>query len=195
MATRERFLSSYDGAPPPWDIGRPQTDLVRALDEIALSGSVLDLGCGTGENALELARRGLDVWGLDSTPQALRAAEKKRDERGLTATFVLGDALDLAPLARTFDAVLDCGLFHVIDEDERRRYVGELPRVLRRGGRLLMMGFATNTRGRGPRGYSTEELRAYFAEGFREIWIREVAFEDTLSPDGQPAWLSLFVRE
>lgn len=194
MATRERFTSSYDGEPPPWDIGRPQPDLVKVFDELALGGSVLDLGCGTGENVLELARRGLTAWGLDATPKAIKAAEQKRDERGLTATFVLCDALDLAPLARTFDTVLDCGLFHVIDDEERIRYVAELPKVLRRGGRLLMIGFATNHRGRGPRGYSAEELRRCFAEGFEELWIRETRFEDSLSPEGQPALMSLFLR-
>jgi ubiquinone/menaquinone biosynthesis C-methylase UbiE len=196
MATRERFLAMYDGAPPPWDIGRPQPDLVAAFDELGLTGSVLDLGCGTGENALELARRGLDVWGLDSTPAAIAAAEKKRDARGLSATFVVGDALDLAPLGRTFDTVLDCGLFHVIDEEERRAYVHEVRKVLRIGGRHLMLGFATNMSGRGPRGYTADELRASFADGFREVFIRPTAFKANLEEEEKKAaWLSLCVRE
>ncbi len=196
MATRERFLAMYDGPPPPWDIGCPQPDLVAAFDELGLTGSVLDVGCGTGENALELARRGLAVWGVDSTPTAIAAAEKKRDERGLSATFVIGDALDLVSLGRTFDTVLDCGLFHVIDEEERRRYVDEVRRVLRPEGRHLMLGFATNTTSRGPRGYSAEELRASFADGFREVFLRPTAFKANLEEEEKKtAWLSLFVRE
>jgi glutathione S-transferase len=194
--SRERFVNAYDGAtPPPWDIGKPQDDLVAVFDEIAISGSVLDLGCGTGENVLELARRGLDAWGLDSTPAAIAAAEKKRDARGLRAKLVVGDALDLAPLGRTFDTVLDCGLFHVIEEDERRRYLRELAHVLRPGGRHLMLGFATNTTGIGPRGYSAEELRAYFAEGWREVFIRPTSFQAVGGPGTRAAWVSLFVRE
>jgi SAM-dependent methyltransferase len=194
MTTREFFLTSYDGEPPPWDIGKPQPDLVRAFDEVALSGSVIDLGCGTGEHVLELARRGLDAWGVDATPKAIAFAEKKRDERGLTARFVLGDALDLAPLARTFDTVLDCGLFHVIAEEERQRYVKELSHVLPVGGRFLMMGFQTNESGRGPRGYSLEELRGYYKAGFREVFIRPGKFEKVGGEEGSPAWVSLFVR-
>lgn len=193
MPTRERFLAAYDGPPPPWDIGRPQPDLVAAFDEMGIAGSALDLGCGTGENLLELSRRGLDGWGLDATPAALAAAEKKRDERGLAATFVLGDALDLAPLGRTFDNVLDCGLFHVLDDEERLAYRRELDRVLRPGGRFLMFGFATNTSGRGPRGYSAEELRAAL-HGYREVFLRPATFQATAERGEQAAWISLFER-
>jgi ubiquinone/menaquinone biosynthesis C-methylase UbiE len=140
-----------------------------------------------------LARRGVDAWGVDSTPAAIAAAEQKRDARGLRATFVRGDALDLAALGRTFDTVLDCGLFHVIAEEERLRYVRELPRVLGPGGRFLMLGFQTNSgRERGPRGYAQDELRTYLA-GYREIFLRPATYETNDGP-GVPAWLSLFER-
>lgn len=193
MATKEFFVTAYEGAPPPWDLGRPQADLVRVFDEIGISGSAVDLGCGTGENVLELARRGLDAWGVDSTPVAIAAAEKKRDARGLTATFVQGDALDLRALGRRFDTVLDCGLFHVIAEEERLRYLNELPQVLPPGGRFLMLGFQTSTAERGPRGYSPEELRKYLA-GYREVLIRPATYERNDSAEGSPAWLSIFER-
>ncbi|MFO0757999.1 MAG: methyltransferase domain-containing protein [Byssovorax sp.] len=194
--SRERFLDAYGaGSPPPWDIGRAQDDLVAVFDEIRIAGSALDLGCGTGENVLELARRGLDAWGIDAAPKAIEIAEKKRAERGLSATFKVGDALDLAGLGRTFDTVLDCGLFHVIDEEERRRYLRELAQVLRPGGRHLMLGFATNTTGAGPRGYSPEELRAYFADGFREVLLRPTSFNTVGTPSTSfSAWVSLFER-
>lgn len=195
MPTRERFLAAYDGEPPPWDIGHPQRDLVAAFDELGVAGSALDLGCGTGENALELARRGLDAWGLDSTPAAIAAAEKKRDARGLRATFIVGDALDLAPLGRTFDTVLDCGLFHVITDEERRVYVAQLAHVLRPGGRHLMLGFATHTREQGPRGYTPDDLRAFFSPGYREVFIRATSFKALNATEGRPAWISCFVRE
>lgn len=192
--SRDRFVNAYDGeAPPPWDIGKAQPDLVAIFDEIQLSGSALDLGCGTGENVLELARRGLDAWGLDSTAAAITRAKEKGAARGLSATFVVGDALDLAPLGRTFDTVLDCGLFHVIDEQERRRYVRELSHVLRPGGRHLMLGFATNVGRPGPRGYSPEELREYFS-GWRESFVRPTSFQAVGGPGTMPAWISLFVR-
>jgi SAM-dependent methyltransferase len=195
MTTRDKFPALYSGSTPAWDIGRPQPELLVAFDELALTGSVLDLGCGTGENTLELARRGLEAWGLDATPAALAIAEKKRAARGLAATFVLGDALDLAPLSRTFDTVLDCGLYHVLEDEERRTYRRELDHVLRPGGRFLMLGLATNPGGPGPRGYSVDDLRAAFDNGYREVFVRSASFWATSERGHKPAWLSLFVRE
>lgn len=195
-STRERFASSYDGGgpAPSWDIREAQRELIAVFDERAISGSVLDLGCGTGENVLELARRGLEVWGLDSTPAAIAAAEHKRAARGLAATFLAADALDLAALGRTFDTVIDCGLFHVLEDDERRRYVRALAHVLRPGGRHLMLGFITSTRGMGPRGYDPDELRSYFADGYREEFVRPGTFQTTGLLAEQRAWVSLFTR-
>lgn len=200
MVTHEQFTKAYEGGGPPWDIGRPQRDLVAAFDELQLSGSAIDLGCGTGDNVLELARRGVDAWGIDTVAAAIKAARAKAAARGLPATFVCGDALGLAALGRRFDTVLDCGLFHVISEEDRRRYLAALLHVLAPGGRFLMLGFATNPIAPAPRGYSPEELRGYLA-GFREVFIRPAAFEvrpGILPIDeargGMPAWVSLFER-
>lgn len=195
MTTRDRFPEIYKGEPPAWDVGFPQPELVAAFDEIGLAGSVLDLGCGTGENILELARRGLEAWGLDATRAALDLAESKRAARGLAASFVLGDALDLSALGRTFDTVLDCGLFHVLEDDERRVYRRQLDGVLRPGGRFLMLGLASNPKGPGPRGYSIDELRAALRGGYREMFIRSALFEVRAGHVRRPAWLSLFVRK
>src|SRR5688572_11025867 len=84
------FHAIYDGAPP-WDIGRPQPDFVAIAG--AVRGSVLDVGCGTGEHALFFAGRGHEAWGIDMVPAAIALARAKAAERGLEATFVVGDAL------------------------------------------------------------------------------------------------------
>ncbi|MEZ4293677.1 MAG: class I SAM-dependent methyltransferase [Polyangiaceae bacterium] len=193
MPTKEFFVTAYEGAAPPWDLGRPQKDLVQIFDELSIAGSALDLGCGTGENVLELARRGLDAWGIDSTPAAIASAKAKREARKLDATFILGDALDLASLGRAFDNVLDCGLFHVISEEDRARYLKELPAILAPGGRFIMLGFQMAARERGPRGYTHAELRAYLA-GYREAVFRPATYETNDSAEGVPAWLSVFER-
>jgi 2-polyprenyl-3-methyl-5-hydroxy-6-metoxy-1,4-benzoquinol methylase len=114
--------ASYLGGPAPWDIGEPQP----AILGLAFSGTVLDAGCGTGENALHVASLGLSVVGVDVAATALSIAREKAAARGVPAEFVACDALHLDRLGRVFETVLDCGLFHTFDRDERRSYVASL---------------------------------------------------------------------
>ncbi len=58
------FNHAYGGTPP-WDISRPQAECVRLEESGEIRGSVLDVGCGTGEHVLYLARRGHEAWGID----------------------------------------------------------------------------------------------------------------------------------
>ena len=116
----------YDGGPPPWDIGRPQPTFVELADQGLLVGRVLDIGCGTGEHALMAAARGLDATGIDAVPKAIGHAQRKAEDRGLTARFLVADALRLADLGERFDTVLDCGLFHIFSDEDRPRFVASL---------------------------------------------------------------------
>src|SRR4029077_19893419 len=112
-----------------WDTGEPQPALVRLAGEGAFAGAVLDAGCGTGENALHLASLGLCVLGVDVAETALSIARQKAADRGLDADFAVADALHLMRLDRVFETVLDSGLFHTFDGDERRDYVASLASV------------------------------------------------------------------
>ena len=88
-----------------------------------ITGSILDAGCGTGENALFFASRGHKVTGIDFLEEPIKRAKRKAAERGLSATFLVMDALALKDLPEVFDNVIDSGLFHVFSDDDRRRYV------------------------------------------------------------------------
>ena len=125
--------ASYHDGPAPWDIGRPQAAIVRLASGGSLVGPVLDAGCGTGENALHLASLGLSVFGFDIAETALASARNKAADRGVEAQFAVADALQLQQLGRTFETVLDCGLFHTFDDDERRRYAASLASVTEHG--------------------------------------------------------------
>ena len=80
------FNEAYKGTPP-WDIGRPQAEFVRIASEGEIKGRVLDIGCGTGENAMFFAGLGLEAWGLDGAPLAIEKAKKKALERGVRVEF------------------------------------------------------------------------------------------------------------
>src|SRR5262245_46853992 len=121
--------ASYQGGPAPWDIGRPQPAIVRVASEGGFTGAVLDAGCGTGENALHIASLGLLVVGVDVAETALAMAREKACHRGLEIEFAAADAFQLDRLGRKFETVLDCGLFHTFDGDERPGYVASLASV------------------------------------------------------------------
>jgi SAM-dependent methyltransferase len=192
------FEWAYRDGSAPWDIGRPQPVFVRLAEEGAISGSVLDVGCGTGENALFLASRGAEVLGVDAAPTAIARASRKASQRGLDADFVVADALDLAALDRTFDVAIDCGLFHVFSDEDRHRYERSLHAVLRAGGRYLVLCFSDEQPGvAGPRRVSQAEIRATFAAGWRVESIVPANF-DTLDTTGElrapRAWLASITR-
>ena len=96
-----RFEEAYKGTPP-WDIGRAQPAFERVADAGLVTGPVLDAGCGTGENALFFAARGFEAVGVDAVEAAIAAARAKAAARGLTAEFLVHDALALGELGRRF---------------------------------------------------------------------------------------------
>lgn len=188
------FDAAYAGTPP-WDIGRPQPVFVALADAGALRGRILDVGCGTGEHVLMAVERGLDATGVDAAPAAIARARRKAEERGLDARFLRWDALELADLEERFDTVLDSGLFHVFDDEDRGRYVRSLAAVLRPGGRYLGCCFSDREPGAwGPRRVTEAELRAAFADGWRIEAIEPARFEVLMEQGTVEAWLTMAVR-
>jgi cyclopropane fatty-acyl-phospholipid synthase-like methyltransferase len=193
----DSFNDRYDptrGAPP-WDIGRPQPAFVALAEDGVITGSVLDAGCGTGEHALYFASLGHESWGVDGSPRAIERALQKAHERGIAVEFRVHDALALEGLGKTFDTVTDCGLFHIFDDQARRRYVESLARVLGSGGRYFMLCFSDRQPGSdGPRRISQEEIRTAFANGWRVDEIAEATITTLTDSDGVRAWRSTITR-
>jgi ubiquinone/menaquinone biosynthesis C-methylase UbiE len=190
----EDFNDLYAGTPP-WDIGRPQPAFVQLADSGVLTGRVLDVGCGTGEHALMAAELGLQAVGLDAAPAAIALAEGKARDRGLSARFIVGDALELRSLNQQFDAALDCGLFHIFDDDDRARYVDSLAAVLPLGGRYYMLCFSDRQPGDwGPRRVTEGEITASFSNGWTVNSIAAAKMDVTITPDGVLAWFATITR-
>jgi SAM-dependent methyltransferase len=179
----------HDGLPP-WDTGRPQPAIVQLAEAGLISGRVLDVGCGTGDNALFLAKRGFDVTGLDSAPTALASARAKAAARGLEVRFVFADALDLARLGEQFDTAVDSGLLHVFSNQDRARLVAGLHAVLVPGGSYHLLCFSEHARLPGPRRLTQAEIRASFGQGWDVEAIEPARFDVRDNPLGDDAWLA-----
>jgi cyclopropane fatty-acyl-phospholipid synthase-like methyltransferase len=197
---RDMFASFYAGKAP-WDIARAQGPFVAVADRVV--GPVLDAGCGTGENALFFAARGLRVVGVDFVEEAIRRAQAKAAQRGVAVQFLVKDATALADWGERFASVIDSGLFHVFTDDHRRRYVRGLTHVVEPGGRLFLMCFSDEEPGtEGPRRVSRQELYDAFADGWQVESIQASQFEVNpeftdikFSEGGPKAWFAVVRRK
>ena len=182
----------------PWDIGRPQPAFVRLAEKGLLSGRLLDAGCGTGEQTLLAASHGADAMGVDVSVRAIEQARGKAAERGLNARFDVADVLHLADLGLMFDVVIDSGVFHVFDDQDRARYVASLASALCDGGYCHLICFSDQQPGIvGPRRVRQDELRAAFGDGWRILGIEAATFElneSGLRISSAQAWLAAIQR-
>src|SRR5436190_618462 len=188
------FESAYETTPP-WDIGTPQPSFANLADEGRLGGRVLDVGCGTGEHVLMAATAGCEAVGIDISPTAIRLAEAKAKERVVAARFIVGDARHLDALGEQFDTVLDCGLFHVFDDEDRPVFVDSLAHVVRPGGRYFMLCFSEEEPpGWGPRRVTQAEIRGAFAAGWDVEDIEPAELHVTIRSDPVRSWFAVIRR-
>ncbi|NQU23160.1 MAG: class I SAM-dependent methyltransferase [Candidatus Nealsonbacteria bacterium] len=190
-ALMERWDASYRRAQlPGWDVGRPCTHLVKAVDDKTFKpGRAIVLGCGSGTNAIYLAGKGFEVTGVDVSPSALAIAAEKAREAKVEVEWVLADAVAL-PELRPYDLIFDRGCYHHICQYNSPGYVETLRRLSRVGARsLILAGSPADGSGGGPPRIPEETIRKDFSTLFDFEWLRNVHF-DTRNPDakGPSAW-------
>jgi SAM-dependent methyltransferase len=165
----------------PWDSGEPSRELQRLLQEGLIPPCrMLELGCGTGTNALYLARQGFEVTALDLAPNAIEQARAKAAQAGLPVRFLQADALRLPDLGPPFPFVFDRGVYHHLRTVDLDRFRASLKRVSAPGGLYLTLAGNANERGapsEGPPRVHAHEICLELGPLFDLVQLREYRFD------------------
>ena len=173
---------SYASGQLPWDTGQPEPLLVEFVSSSAITpGSALEIGAGTGTNAIWMAERGFDVLAVDVAPLAVQAAEAKVEGRALRCRFAVSDFLVASTPGGPFQFVFDRGCFHVFDEPEQRtHFAANVAAVLAPGGLWLSLVCSTEgpPRDVGPPRRSACEVTMAIEPVLEIVELRSVEFRD-----------------
>jgi SAM-dependent methyltransferase len=198
--TPRAWDTAWEGTPS-WETGRPQPVVERLVAEGAFPAGtrILDAGCGSGRHAVLLARAGCRVTGVDVAAAAIARADGLAHAEGVTdrTRFLAADLRTLSVDGAPFDAVLDVGLFHVLQPAETEDYARTLAGVTRAGGRAYVVAWSDrNPFGIGPGRITRRSLRAAFraSAGWRVESIEAAALETRLPPGRVHAWLARITR-
>lgn len=184
------YRLAYRSGKPAWDGDQPHPDLAKII-EGREPGRALDLGCGTGTDALYLGQRGWEVVGVDFVSGAIDRAIDRARESGSSVSFVCGDVTQLhdSRVDGPFDLIIDVGCYHSIPTDLRDAYVSGVAAVAPPGAELYLAGISHPPaiwRVIGARGVDGEELRRRFGATF------ELADQHPIRPIGRASNFVLY---
>ncbi len=184
------WQGKYQAKDTPWDSGLASRELQRVMAERDIQPCrAIDLGCGTGTNAVFLATRGFDVTGVDCAPLALEQARRKAEEAGVRVEWIESDVQHFGTGLQPFDLVFDRGCYHCCRRVDLEGYRATLRNVLRPGGRVLLLaGNANEQAEQGPPRVTEQEIRDELGRLIDFESIREFRFQDAGGVDGPLGW-------
>jgi methyl halide transferase len=193
MSVEDRFRQAYKEGSAPWDIGKPDFNLIRTVTTLPIHPCrALEIGCGTGDNAIWLAQHGFDVVGVDASEIAIEKAEEKAATAKAKCTFAVLDFLKSQIEGAPFGFAFDRGCFHVFDSDEdRTKFAEQVHRHLEDGGLWLsLIVNADEERVEGPPRRTARDIVSAVEPYFEILSLASTHFETKL-PEPPRAWICL----
>jgi cyclopropane fatty-acyl-phospholipid synthase-like methyltransferase len=171
----------------PWYYPHFDPDLFNTLARLNIvGGNFLDVGTGTGNQAIELSRRGFDVVGADVSEGALALAREVANKEEMPVTFMLDNITSTRINKNRFDYAFDRGCFHILTPEDRALYIKNMHTIIKRRGVLFLKCFSSiEQRTDGPYRFTEEEIRDTFAPHFILSSCKDTVFQGTLEPAPQ----------
>lgn len=191
------FNERYAQGETPWDSGRPSSELVNALNSGRLKGkTVLEIGCGTGANAVELAKRGFEVTAVDLVAQAVEAARKRIKAGQVEVDLRVADVLK-DDLGGPYDILFDRGVYHVLRLIDLKKFQDVLKRVTHPGSVWLSLAGNANEKEseQGPPVVHEHEIRKELEPLFEITELREFRFDTNQTGFRPLGWVILARRK
>ena len=194
MTPEDRFTERYREGSAPWDIGMADVNLVQVVTALPIAPcKAVDIGCGTGDNAIWLSQQNFTVIGVDAAEIAIEKAREKAALANVTSVFAvmnfLSGHIDGAPFGFAFDR----GCFHTLDSaSERKTFAKQVSRHLDASGLWLSLIANVDERrvGPGPPQRSARDV-ANAVEPYFEILSLVSGHFGSNSPDPPRAWICL----
>ncbi len=197
MSEEARWDEKYRGRDTPWDTGRPSTELMRVVrDEKIATGRAIELGCGTGTNAVWLAEQGFEVTAVDFSPLALERAKTRAEVAGVTIQFYLADVLNPSSLGGPYSFFFDRGCYHVVRRIDVGKFLQTIRQLTEPGSRgLVLAGNAKEPHDPGPPVVEEKDIRRELGSVFEIVWLREFRFDQVEEGGLQFLAWSCFLRK
>ena len=194
--TNADWDEAYRQGTPPWDSGVPHPELARVLDEYHLQPqTVLEIGCGTGADAILLARRRFEVTAVDCSPIAVERARSRAEQEDVLIRFVLSDVFEFARSSGQFDFVFDAGLYHAVRQTNLEQYLDMLWRVTRPGSHYFCLaGAPSNLVDEGPPQVTADEIHNELGRLFEFVHLRRTQLDNPFRNKTYPGWSCLLRR-
>jgi SAM-dependent methyltransferase len=182
---------------PPWDNGVPSAELVRLVEDKTLRPArTLELGCGSGADAIYLAARGFEMTAVDSSPIAIERARVRAEREDALLRLVLADAFEFGQTAGQFELVFDVGLYHYLRHTDLERLLDLLWRVTQPGSYYFTVAARKHEPSPegGPPPVSQKQIHRELGRLFEVVQVRMCRLASPHLKGGYPAWSCLMRR-